>query len=303
MPITLTVPHQSLKAFIRELPRLSKLLLKTVDAIDKKKKAEVTAKKHTKMLAHSIKAMGQAAYQIGSMVGGIMGTLFSFVEATGALQPIFDILTGVMQVIGGAILEELAPAITELAEVLFSPEMMEIWSYLGETIGSFLSQLFGMIVELLSDPQMQMIIKKFIDIFGVLFDVIIMILKPIIDWLGDMNVHELGAAIYFIGLAIATMMGLMSTGGPWGAAAYGLAWAALMSPLLFMQHGGIVTSPTLAMIGEAGPEAVIPLDRAGEFGGGNDDLLYATEDNTEILTDIKNELRYSNRFGRLKAWR
>jgi hypothetical protein len=33
--------------------------------------------------------------------------------------------------------------------------------------------------------------------------------------------------------------------------------------------GGIVTSPTLALIGEgAGPEAVIPLDRMGEFGMG-----------------------------------
>ena len=32
--------------------------------------------------------------------------------------------------------------------------------------------------------------------------------------------------------------------------------------------GGIVTGPTLAMIGEAGPEAVIPLDRMGQMGGG-----------------------------------
>jgi len=32
-----------------------------------------------------------------------------------------------------------------------------------------------------------------------------------------------------------------------------------------MQAGGIVTRPTLAMVGEAGPEAVIPLDRAGSF--------------------------------------
>lgn len=31
--------------------------------------------------------------------------------------------------------------------------------------------------------------------------------------------------------------------------------------------GGIVTSPTTALIGEAGPEAVIPLDRLGRFGG------------------------------------
>jgi hypothetical protein len=36
-----------------------------------------------------------------------------------------------------------------------------------------------------------------------------------------------------------------------------------------LAQGGIVTSPTLALIGEgAGPEAVIPLDRMGEFGMG-----------------------------------
>lgn len=32
--------------------------------------------------------------------------------------------------------------------------------------------------------------------------------------------------------------------------------------------GGIVTNPTLALIGESGAEAVIPLDRMNEFGGG-----------------------------------
>jgi phage-related minor tail protein len=37
----------------------------------------------------------------------------------------------------------------------------------------------------------------------------------------------------------------------------------------FLADGGIVTGPTLAMIGEAGDEAVIPLDRAGSFGGGS----------------------------------
>lgn len=36
-----------------------------------------------------------------------------------------------------------------------------------------------------------------------------------------------------------------------------------------LADGGIVTGPTLAMIGEAGPEAVIPLNRAGMMGGAN----------------------------------
>ena len=34
-----------------------------------------------------------------------------------------------------------------------------------------------------------------------------------------------------------------------------------------MAAGGIVSSPTLAMIGESGPEAVIPLDKMGNMGG------------------------------------
>jgi len=35
-----------------------------------------------------------------------------------------------------------------------------------------------------------------------------------------------------------------------------------------LAEGGIVTGPTPAMIGEAGPEAVIPLDRLNELVGG-----------------------------------
>jgi hypothetical protein len=35
-----------------------------------------------------------------------------------------------------------------------------------------------------------------------------------------------------------------------------------------MAQGGIVNRPTLAMIGEKGPEAVIPLNKAGGMGGG-----------------------------------
>lgn len=40
----------------------------------------------------------------------------------------------------------------------------------------------------------------------------------------------------------------------------------------YLARGAVATGPTLAMIGEAGTEAVVPLDRAGEFGfggGGN----------------------------------
>jgi SLT domain-containing protein len=36
-----------------------------------------------------------------------------------------------------------------------------------------------------------------------------------------------------------------------------------------LASGGIVTSPQLALIGEKGPEAVIPLSKMGDMGGGS----------------------------------
>jgi hypothetical protein len=43
-----------------------------------------------------------------------------------------------------------------------------------------------------------------------------------------------------------------------------------------LADGGIVRSATLAVIGEAGPEAVVPLSRAGEFGMGGGGSIYLT---------------------------
>ena len=52
-----------------------------------------------------------------------------------------------------------------------------------------------------------------------------------------------------------------------------------------MATGGLVTSPTLAMIGEAGPEAVIPLDRMGEFGGGGSVTINVNGGNPQAVVD------------------
>lgn len=60
-----------------------------------------------------------------------------------------------------------------------------------------------------------------------------------------------------------------------------------------MQHGGIVTRPTLAMIGEAGPEAVVPLDRAGGISNtfGNITIIVeGASDPYETASVIREEL-------------
>jgi hypothetical protein len=58
--------------------------------------------------------------------------------------------------------------------------------------------------------------------------------------------------------------------------------------------GGIVTSPTLAMIGEAGPEAVVPLSRAGEFGmggGGNVTIHVNGGDPQAVVAALRTYMR------------
>src|SRR5215471_12832564 len=58
-----------------------------------------------------------------------------------------------------------------------------------------------------------------------------------------------------------------------------------------MQHGGIVHRPTLAMIGEAGAEAVIPLDRLHGGGGlGREMLAFEQTKATKDLTDEMKKL-------------
>jgi TP901 family phage tail tape measure protein len=59
----------------------------------------------------------------------------------------------------------------------------------------------------------------------------------------------------------------------------GIAGGSPFTPVA-MAEGGIVTGPTEALVGEAGPEAVIPLDRLRDFGGGPIELTVNVFDRT-----------------------
>jgi hypothetical protein len=64
-----------------------------------------------------------------------------------------------------------------------------------------------------------------------------------------------------------------------------------------LAEGGIVTGPTLAMIGEGrGPEAVIPLDRMGEFGmgGGTNVTINVTGADPNAVVDALRTYMFRN---------
>jgi len=97
--------------------------------------------------------------------------------------------------------------------------------------------------------------------------------ESMISGLRSLITQFIAAAIAAFALAVAVRLAF---GGVAGLGGLGDIFSTMQSVGGFMPNipmlaeGGVVTSPTLAMIGEGGQsEAVIPLDRLNEFGGGS----------------------------------
>ena len=105
-------------------------------------------------------------------------------------------------------------------------------------------------------------------------------MQSMLQGLKKLAVQFIAAAIAAMALAIAVRFAI---GGAAGIGSMGDIFGTMQSVAGFMPNipmlseGGVVTSPTLAMIGEGGQsEAVIPLDRLGEFGGGSGQNVVVT---------------------------
>jgi hypothetical protein len=61
-----------------------------------------------------------------------------------------------------------------------------------------------------------------------------------------------------------------------------------------LAEGGIVTGPTVALIGEAGPEAVIPLDRMSGMGGGSNVTINVQGGDPQAVVDALRRYMYQN---------
>ena len=66
--------------------------------------------------------------------------------------------------------------------------------------------------------------------------------------------------------------------------------------LLGFQHGGVITRPTIGLIGEAGPEAIIPLSHLGSTGIGGQVTINL---NGDFYTDTESAERWANELARI----
>jgi len=87
--------------------------------------------------------------------------------------------------------------------------------------------------------------------------------------------------------AAAAVVRALATGGPILAAIVGALGAiqigVIASQPIPLQEGGIITRPTTAIIGEAGPEAVIPLSKMGDMGFDKELTVKITAEDIDLI--------------------
>ena len=233
--------------------------------------------KTSKELNKMFKSITEAGPYGGAMEGFF--NILSLLEPVlKPLEVIFQVVGSLFQVMGAEIMPPLMEALDPVIEALISltPVFADLGRMIGEALAEILPPLINLFLMLFQAivpliPKLLQLIQVFVDlvvkamplilpILTNIVNIIIAVLQPILDWLSTLNPHELALVIYFLGLGLTALYGLY-TGGPWMALLYAGLWAALMSPLLFMQEGGLVLGPTAAVVGEGGPEVVAPLDR------------------------------------------
>lgn len=274
--------------------------------------ADLPKKKKVKGLKDMFKSISDAGDASAGM-GGMFSMLAILEPIMKPLEIVLKIIGTLFQVMGAEILPPLMEAMQPIFDMLM--DLQPVFAELGQHIGNLLAMILPPLIELFIMlfvaikpliPKLMELVVLFVNlivqalplilpIITTIVTVIIAVLKPILDWLGSISPSELALVIYFLGLGLSALYGLF-TGGPWMAAIYGALWAALMSPLLFMQEGGILTRPTRIVGGEAGNEGVIPLD---QFWASLDEMTTQQEQTNTYLREIRNDklFRHSLRRG------
>jgi len=245
-----------------------------------------------------------------------IGFIVTLLEKMGVMQPIMEILNTIFEMIGGAVMEALMPALQILIEVITDPEFTGMLMEIGKIIGEILSPIITIFAEVLMmlmpvilavveaiGTFLTPIIEAFlpvIDALGPVFASLLPIfeaLKPIIEIFGKVLGVVLAGAFIIIGNVIIGIVNLILMGLNILRALFFQPAIPLLSfmSLPALAEGGIVTRPTVALIGEAGPEKVTPLKKGGRGNGGDINLTLEggvyTQNIDELATMVARKIR------------
>ena len=123
--------------------------------------------------------------------------------------------------------------------------------------------------------------------------------ESMVSMLRDMIIQFTAAAIAAFALAVAVRLaigGISGVGGIGDIFGTMQAVGGFMPNIPMLAEGGIISKPTLAMVGEGGQsEAVIPLDRLHEFGGNGSVEVYGRLSGSDILLSTERAQRTRTR--------
>jgi hypothetical protein len=196
-----------------------------------------------------------AANPIVLVVAGIAALVMGLIYAYNNCGPFRDAINAIASVLGGA----LTTAVTAIRDAL-----KWLWDNVLVPLGTFLTAVFLAEWNALCNGfswAYNNILKPVFDAIEWVWN---NVLKPVADAIGGV-VKAVGGVTGAIGNAV---------GGA----------ASAVSHFFGFQSGGIVTSPTLALVGEAGPEAIIPLGTGHDLGLGNVNITLNVEGSVDRRT-------------------
>ena len=262
-------------------------------ATDKSTYAAIGAAVKTKALAFAQKAAAAASLLAAGAIKGVSVAL-AFLSA----NPVFLIIAAVVALVAGLVY-------LEVKYKFLSKAASAAWEGIGKgavALYDFLARVFPAIGSALAAPfkAAYSVIGKLIGGIGKAFSDLGNGIVKIADSIGKTLVNAfkiaMNAVIRVVNAPIDAINAVLNkaSGGKVGN----------LPKIPALAKGGIVTGPTLALIGEAGPEAVVPLPKGG-FGGGNQQTVYNIEvkagigDPASIGSAVVNTLRaYERQTGK-----
>lgn len=250
----------------------------------------------------TVKGMGEMFSALGGMASGPINIFMSLLDKLGVVQPILDMLSGLMSVFSGAIMGEMIPAFQMLADFLFSPEMIEKITAFGVRFGEFLSRIITAFIELLDNPEFMEILDMFMNAIMWLFEFIGGTIGAFLNLISTWDPWQVALLFIILGTAIAFLVGVMMggftlvgliLGGIFATATAALLTMAFVGSMMSMQTGGYVPATTggqIIRVGEGGEGEHITTDSQMK------EVTWATENNGKKLDQIYRVLANKGRL-------
>lgn len=222
------------------------------------------------VLMPAFKILGNVFKITFGVLGAVLSPVFALIKAiTGALmEP--------LKRIGDAV-EPLANKFAELKDKVmpFVEPLIGIFKSIGNILGNIIGGAVGLVV----------------DAFIFLFDTAFSIFSSIAGFINDYLIEPIMSFVNGIGSVLGSIGSFFGLGGE-GTATEAATQSAGPSeggvtagePEVALATGGIVTGPTNALVGEAGPEAVVPLSQMyAKF----DEMIAAFRETKDVYMDGK----------------